>query len=670
MLFLLLSSIAPTFGCSRLESAILRIRGLDVITSIPQESAARALFVEASNWHQPMPGSWPDADDQLRHPAAGFHSVRFIESAVKGLKPEEEFKEKDRLEEPEVKLLSSFVHLSDAQINDEKLTLEKETIRTRQRIENTEEVLDRFIPVARRRSIVEALDEIVYASFLRGCLEEVRKIGSSDRKTELSFIVNTGDLLDLSLSTELIAATDVQSRILGIDAGRPRLMPVIDRTNAERQISWRLNQGTDGRTRLPLLQLAGNHDGLIRGNLDDKRTDTRSLGVNCAEFVLGHIVADMKEGFGFMGNEIIQAGRARRAGSVEKEEMFEEERKPGVFTKQEWKDISELYEEIEKFFENATSGCGPGGVDIEEMRAPARYRRVVDVSRDADDSPLSTGYYSVSEDLRDNAANGNVRNETVNGVFGVRHIMLDTRSKSSAYGKIDDVQLMWLVKEMEASIVQCQAVILYAHHGLDDFEPRNNVILGMGFGTSRSATILKRIIATYPNIVAFFYGHGHRNEQVAGDGGIGSWRRVPRFQTGSITDYPQVARLVELGLETAESEGRYRAHIKWEFVRPETHMWECVRPETRMDVENGRRLDALLEASRKDAEKEKEQNDGELIKPSRFRREHLRPGCFIVDFATGPCVLDAAFRQKRIDEIFGRRHAREIMQGRKALGLP
>jgi len=54
-----------------------------------------------------------------------------------------------------------------------------------------------------------------------------------------------------------------------------------------------------------IYSVAGNHDGLIFGNLPDQKTSTRGLGINKSEFILGNLLDDPC-GYGFGKNEVIK----------------------------------------------------------------------------------------------------------------------------------------------------------------------------------------------------------------------------------------------------------------------------------------------------------------------------------------------------------------------------
>src|SRR5262249_8872685 len=107
----------------------------------------------------------------------------------------------------------------------------------------------------------------------------------------LRFLVHTGDLLDISVASELIEGVDI------LHAAKKRFGGT---TNGYR-----------------FFNVAGNHDGLTFGNIADEQSDTHGLGVNRSAFVLSQVLEDPPganrcptDGFGFAGNEIVQRFRA------------------------------------------------------------------------------------------------------------------------------------------------------------------------------------------------------------------------------------------------------------------------------------------------------------------------------------------------------------------------
>ncbi|MGH2547879.1 MAG: hypothetical protein ACRDHN_00695, partial [Thermomicrobiales bacterium] len=144
-------------------------------------------------------------------------------------------------------LVAEFLHISDAQIRDEALYEEYD-------VQRKLGMLDGLIPVTVRNGLIERNDCLTFAAFLSSYSKGTNWVEWKPHR----FIVHTGDLLDISVRTELIPA---------------------------------LQAMRDAKTTYgaKIYSVAGNHDGSTFGNIPDSASDTRALGINRSEFVLAHL---------------------------------------------------------------------------------------------------------------------------------------------------------------------------------------------------------------------------------------------------------------------------------------------------------------------------------------------------------------------------------------------
>ena len=165
-----------------------------------------------------------------------------------------------------------FLQVSDAQIRDER-AYPPRALRGWDKVPYLQSTI--------RFPLMEILDGVVLDTFLENYRKQIEQYDVNESKFDF-FVVHTGDLLDISLVTELIEAHNI-------------LRPI----------------GED----LPVYSLVGNHDGLIFGNLTDEQTKTWEIGINRKEFVLGSLLlapsgSKTDGGFGFACNEVISSPTA------------------------------------------------------------------------------------------------------------------------------------------------------------------------------------------------------------------------------------------------------------------------------------------------------------------------------------------------------------------------
>lgn len=216
-----------------------------------------------------------------------------------------------------------FLLISDAQTRDER-AYEPGQLRW----------IDLFIEPTIRLPLVEVMDGIVLQTFVSAYSQHVNE-DQGDATSRL--LINGGDLLDVSLVTELVEANETLSR-------------------AEPEIS--------------VFSVVGNHDGLTWGNLPDSRTTTWELGINRTEFILGGILYSPDEtGFGFACNEIISG---LRRGESELRSALPE--------------TSEALDRIDRYKESFQAR------DEAEL-LPIAVKGIVSVSR-VEDASNQLGYYA------------------------------------------------------------------------------------------------------------------------------------------------------------------------------------------------------------------------------------------------------------------------------------
>jgi len=184
---------------------------------------------------------------------------------------------------------------------------------------------------------------------------------------------------------------------------------------------------------------------------------------------------------------------------------------------------------------------------------------------------------------------------------GIRYIVLDTRSKDySANGQIGLIQLGWLYNQLLDSLRQKYCVVVFAHHSPGMMEKSK----WTGSIMDKSTTdIYQRMLERFPNIIAYFYGHKHWNEDSVWPDKKG---RICLIQTGSLADFPQVGRKVWIYAKANEN-NTYEAVISWEFVRPEGN-----------NSLQGEILESLLSTSQK--ESLKEFNEGQQTFEAKWHR--------------------------------------------------
>lgn len=388
----------------------------------------------------------------------------------------------------------SFLHISDAQIRDQR------AFETSFIDQLALGLVDSAIGPAVRRSVLEQFDSVAFASFLAA---DAKRPLAPDRR---HFIVHTGDLLDLSVASELVESLEI-----------------LDRAKREHA---------------RIYSVAGNHDGLLFGNMGEKLSGTHDFGLNRTEFVLGHVLWD-REGYGFASNEMI----ARLTNC----ETIMSRAKDAGMGRPWWEATLGLCEALRNFRE-VKGKFRHREWDPSELALPVAFKNAIHVSSKFSRSELRSGYYDWAEpvDLSGGA---------------IRFVVLDTRSVNGSGGDLDDVQLSWLYTTLVDAYERCQPVIFFAHHGPGEVTRP----FTLGRLLSDGKTSVSRQLIGFPNVIAYFHGHGHDNSEYT----WGSDRRLTVVETGSTTDFPNAGRQVGLTVEPLDPRARrIRAKIDWTFVHP------------------------------------------------------------------------------------------------------
>ena len=466
--------------------------------------------------------------------------------------------------------IANFLHISDAHIRDEKM---HEEWMTKFQLKLLDKFLQLFgkdaAPGSVRDPFVDKFDSLTLASFLVAYNKYVRGCKSLEELNP--FIIHTGDILGLSIVTELREATRVLKGIYD----PPHYMNV------------------------HLKLAAGNHDGLFFGNLSDRNTKTRGLGVNKSEFVLGMLVDGVDSGgYGFAGNEIVEQikkvvggdNKSIIKGICGSEIIFDCSDNVSPYGKHycdsitdQYENLCKTYRQISDFHEN----CGKENI----LKHPLSFRKLIKIPGDTEQIGLKLGYYSwFGQELKGETGN----------LSRIRYIVLDTRDnwpdrRRDKYihpeGVMDLVQLGWLYNELVETVRNGEGVVIFAHHSPFAMAQKGHY----------TTKIFNRMLDQFPNIIAYFYGHRHpdknreetkkskrKNKEIEGGKCIDT---VLYVQTESLIDYPQVGRLVDMYLIGPSSKNEAdniscEIQIDWRYVRPKGNKFA-----------NGWLLDSILENS-------------------------------------------------------------------------
>lgn len=233
--------------------------------------------------------------------------------------------------------------------------------------------------------------------------------------------------------------------------------------------------------RVPWYAVLGNHDGLVLGTLPP---DTFLEGGYLHEYATGGTIFNgTRDGSTELGDILSQG----QVPADPDREMLGNGRSPAKF--------------IEEFFNTISS---PEGHGFSQAGREGGF-----------------GYYTF-----DPVPGGSIR-----------YIVLDTyRRGGLEKGSIGREQFEdFLVPELDRALEEKKLVVISAHHGPVYFDPASEV----------PADQLVETLNSYPNVVLFVYGHGHRN-LITPRAGVDAEHGYWEVQTSSLIDFPQQARIIEI----------------------------------------------------------------------------------------------------------------------------
>lgn len=145
-------------------------------------------------------------------------------------------------------------------------------------------------------------------------------------------------------------------------------------------------------------------------------------------------------------------------------------------------------------------------------------------------------------------------------------------------GMLDAQQFEWLQRELAAAHEDGKLVLVFSHHTDRDFVEFGD--FGEGAPLSVPAAALDAELASYPNVIAWFFGHKHRHRiwPFKVEDGVGSNRPIGRIttpvsckvagrctgfwqiNTAALIAFPQEARLLEI-FDNGDGTGTLRSTV-------------------------------------------------------------------------------------------------------------
>jgi len=330
----------------------------------------------------------------------------------------------------------AFLHCSDAQIRDPDII-------PRSKLVN----FDKALVHSLRLEWIEQVNDILLAATLSGFRHEAAEHGLLNTEGPL-FAVHTGDLIDISLSTELLDAA------------------------AAIRVGWREGEANDA----PFFSVPGNHDGLTFGTIDDRYSKTWELGINRIEFDLG--LQYLFWGQTVAGNEALERIVEGEVASIPGA--------PGFSIR-----VNELKNWSPSAEQQKTISTVPLALKNRVNLSNSEQKLLLaDHGIEGGTASLQTGYFSQSRN-------------------GFRLIFLDTRSRRLHLGDIGLIQLGWLYGELAGAMDRKEPVLIFAHHHPSDFA--GDGAFGFVSG-SEGFTGLVGMLKHFPNVIGYFYGHAHEKK--------------------------------------------------------------------------------------------------------------------------------------------------------------
>ncbi len=562
--------------------------------------------------------------------------------------------------------VAQFLHVSDVHIRDA-------DIPRKSGMEKSLGEIDRVVGTAARLAHTEAFDSLVFAAFLSGYAKaHATPAPAGGTATPAAggppaFIMHGGDLVDISLITELTEG-------LRILRGAAQAHPSV-----------------------PIYTMVGNHDGLFLGNWFASLTDTLGLVVNGPEFVLGHLLADPKDnrGFGFGWNEVLERFGEDSVPPVGHPAAHGfEDRLKALERTDEGKRFARQIRQMAWAARKRAALRGQADVDVEWLLGcPAVVHHAIYTTAKTLEDDLVCGYYSWTVPTRISVPG------KADAPLTFRFIVLDTLGRLYQAGNVDDIQLGWLYKELVKARNGKECVLIFAHHHPEKMAP-----------WCQNRKHFLTLLRAFPNIAGYFYGHSHENAESWPESYPQKWgafsnrpvaatEDAPRtspyahglgrfalIQTAATADFPQTAREVEVFAKKAEQGDAVTIGFRWRHVRPAGSD----------NSRDGAILNAALHASRRDAREE--YNKRSWDRPSTWekvesvpdwdlRRLHGGCGTVTIEFTEDPGFPDsfggklkepeakiekakAQFKETKAKLEEAKAKIKAIKHKRDALGLP
>jgi hypothetical protein len=330
---------------------------------------------------------------------AGYTRSKLLDKGVRGLEqcgygPMEAWRPAGTNATSSGEEFLEILHLSDAHIRDAHI-LRRSDYRLN----------DLILKDTLRLELIENLDSLLLAAVLRGYRNEIASYHSSRQRGVLA--VFTGDLLDLSLVTEMI--------------------------DGAAAVNYACKKHAPNPPSLPFLQVPGNHDGFTFGNIEDKNSTTWELGLNQLEFSLASLE--------LLANDPKHECEAKNEALTEllKKNFKNHKGKPEL----------EGAPEFSKRLKERGNWAGPDVLHY----VPVALKGRVNVDKTEVDA-LQPGYFSV------------VRNG-----FRIICLDTRCKPLWKVWGKgnVGLVQLGWLYQELKESLAERQPVLIFAHHPPSDY---------------------------------------------------------------------------------------------------------------------------------------------------------------------------------------------------------
>ena len=140
----------------------------------------------------------------------------------------------------------------------------------------------------------------------------------------------------------------------------------------------------------------------------------------------------------------------------------------------------------------------------------------------------------------------------------IRLITLDTNSGQFSEANMTKEQFAWVEGELKDAQDKHEIVIVASHHGTYSSEMAGGV----------TSAQFRKLLASYPNVIAHITGHGHNNDSHANknneyyyDNGVQKVRGYWEVMLASIIDFPSQTRLFEIVWEGGDAISIYITNV-------------------------------------------------------------------------------------------------------------